>query len=290
MNNSLYFRRRSKIIVSQSSAAHLPLNYVVSVARNLETLGFALSEPLIRACQNLSLEELTELYQQLVADLRFAKGAHQAFQPMYPNFPDQVIEMAESELYLNAIVHYISDGKWLPPSRPKLRLPLLDKVKPQIIDLGAQEEFDGLFTQIAASNAALSEQDKEDLTWFVSSYGDGIEALLPDAVPQKENMAFLAGLLIKHTSQVENFLRRYCKTATDVLRLAVALSEGDTSLAKPAKLRSFSRPERRLLLGLLEAGQNPTEDMLRWRERLTLSSRVLEILPAGWIISCGSTR
>ena len=164
-------------------------------------------------------------------------------------------------------LYYISDGKWLPPSRPKLRLPLLDKVKLQIIGLGTQEEFDGLFTQIAASNAALSEQDKEDLTWFVSFYGDSIEALLPETVPQKENMAFMAGLLIEHTAQAEAFLRRYCKTATDVLRLAVALSEGDVSLAKPAKLRRFSRPERRLLLGLLEAGQNPTEDMLRWRER-----------------------
>ena len=266
-NNSIYLRRRSRIVLPEGAGADLPLSYAVSVARNLEALGFTLSEPLIRACQTLSLEQLTALYRQLVTDLRAARGAHRAFRPMYPDFPQQVMAMGESELYLNALVHYVTGGKWLPPARPKLRLPLRDKAEPKVIELGTREEFEGLFTQIASSNAALSEQDREDLTWFVSTYGDGIERLLPEAIPQKENIAFLAGLLIAHTTHAEAFLGRYCKTATDVLRLAVALSGGDVSLAKPTKFRSFKRPERRLLLGLLEGRQNLTEDMLRWRGR-----------------------
>ena len=266
-SNSIYFRRRGRIVLPESVGAGLPLHYAVSASRNLEALGFTLSEPLIRACQALPLEQLTALYRQLVTDLRAAKGAHRAFRPMYPDFPRQVMAMRESELYLNAVVHYVTGGKWLPPSRPKLRLPLRDKPAPKVIELGTQEEFEALFTQIASSNAALSEQDREDLTWFVSAYGDGIESLLPESVPQKENTAFLAGLLIAHTSRAESFLGKYCKTATDVLRLAVALSGGDVSLAKPTKFRGFKRPERRLLLGLLEGRQNPTEDMLRWRGR-----------------------
>lgn len=266
-NNGLYLRRRNKVALPEGAGAGLPISYPASVARNLEALGFTLSESLLKACQGLSLEALTGLYRQLAADLHAAQGAHRAFRPMYPDFPQQVMEMAESELYLNAVLHYVTGGKWLPPSRPKLRLPLGDTYKPQVIELGTQEDFEGLFTQIAASNAALSAQDKEDLTWFVSAYGDGIERLLPEAVPQKENMAFLAGLLLRHTAQAEAFLGRYCRTATDVLRLAVALSGGDVSLAEPTKFRGFSRPERRLLLGLLEGRQNLTEDMLRWRGR-----------------------
>lgn len=266
-SNSIYLRRRSRIVLPEGEGQGLPLSYAVSVARNLESFGFTLSEPLIRACQALSLEQLTALYQQLVTDLRAATGAHRAFRPMYPNFPQQVMAMGESELYLNALIHYVTGGKWLPPSRPKLRLPLMDKAEPKVIELGTREEFEGLFPQVASANAALSEQDSEDLTWFVSTFGDGIERLLPEDVPQKENMAFLAGLLIAHTTHAEAFLGRYCKTATDVLRLAVALSAGDVSLAKPTKFRSFKRPERRLLLGLLEGRQNLTEDMLRWRGR-----------------------
>jgi hypothetical protein len=80
-------------------------------------------------------------------------------------------------------------------------------------------------------------------------------------------MAFVASLLIRHTADATEFLAKFCRTATDVLRLTVALSGGDISLATATKFRSFSRAERRLLLGLLERQANATEDMLRWKDR-----------------------
>ena len=245
----------------------LPLHYVTSVMKNLEALGFTFSEALIKACQALSLDELTVFYRQLVADLRKAKGAHRAFRPMYANFPSQVMAEGEAALYLNALIHYWSGGKLVPYTEAQNRLPLLDPVELQVIGLGSDAEFEGLFGQIASSNASLSEQDKEDLAWYVAAYAVRVEGLMPEAIPQKENMAFLAGLLLRHTERAEVFIARYCRTATDVLRLAVALSEGDVSLAKSAKFRTFSRPERRLMLSLLEGQPNLTEDMLRWKGR-----------------------
>ena len=62
-------------------------------------------------------------------------------------------------------------------------------------------------------------------------------------------------------------LSPYFKTATDVLRLATAMSGGDVSLKDDSKFRSFKRSERKFLLGLLEVIPNKVEDMLRWRER-----------------------
>src|SRR5262245_38141009 len=53
----------------------------------------------------------------------------------------------------------------------------------------------------------------------------------------------------------------------DVLRLAVAMSGGDLSLAESAKFRNFTRRERKALLELLENCHNITEDMLRWKGR-----------------------
>lgn len=60
-------------------------------------------------------------------------------------------------------------------------------------------------------------------------------------------------------------LQSIFKTATDVLRLAVALSEGDVSLASSVRFKKFNRAERRFLLGLLEQCGNITEDMLRYK-------------------------
>jgi stress response protein SCP2 len=268
LNNSLYLRRRSKIILPAVSGSDLlPENYVASVTKNLETLGFGFSEELIAACRALSLDQLTDLYQELITDLRKIKGAHVKFKPMYPNFPKQVMEMSKVELYFNALVHYWSRGKLLPISEIKERLPLLDNVELKQIGLGNAEEFATLFTQIASSNTSLSEQDKEDLRWFVEAYGGAIRNRMPESIPQKENLALIAGLLIQYTTDAEEILRPFFKTATDVLRLAVALSEGDVSLAASTKFRTFSRKERRLLLGLLERLPSATEDMLRWKGR-----------------------
>lgn len=267
VNNIIFLRRRSKIAIPNGSSSSLPPQYVASVMKNAEALGFTFSKPLIAACQNLTLEQLTTLYHALIPDLRHAKGAHRKHKLMYPNFPAEVMAMDEGRLYFNAIVHYLTGGKLFPRTEKKERMPLLDKTTLQVIELGTEAEFESLFAQIASSNASLSEQDKEDLAWFVSTYGENIARLLPANVPQKENIAFLASLLMKHTARAETFVAAFCRTATDVLRLAVALSEGDVSLAVPSKFRAFTRPERRLLLGLLERQANITEDMLRWKGR-----------------------
>jgi hypothetical protein len=219
------------------------------------------------ACRALSLEQLTNLYQELTADLKKLKGAHRDFQPMYPNFPKQVMEMSRVELYVNAIVHYWTDGKLFPASEVKERFPLLDNTDLKPIDLGTEADFASLFGQLVSSNTSLSEQDKEDVTWLVATYRNDIGALLPETIPQKENMAFVAGLLIAYTDDAASFLQTFCKTATDVLRLATGLSGGDVSLATNTKFRTFSRPERKVFLGLLERIPQATEDMLRHKGR-----------------------
>ena len=268
INNSIYLRRRGRITLPEVFGTDLiPENYVGSVAKNLETLGYGFSEELITACRALTLDQLTLLYQELVTDLKKSKGAHRTFKPMYPNFPAQVMNMSEVRLYFNALVHYWSGGKLFPASEVKERLPLLGNVTLQRIDLGTAAEFTTLFGQIAGSNTSLSEQDKDDLRWFVEAYGNEIRPLMPEAIPQKENLAFVALLLIRHAAEAAEILNPFFKTATDVLRLAVALSDGDVSLAVSTKFRTFSRKERRLLLGLLERLPGATEDMLRWKGR-----------------------
>lgn len=53
------------------------------------------------------------------------------------------------------------------------------------------------------------------------------------------------------------------QTGTDVLRLAAGLSDGDVGLRAPARLRTFTRPERRFLLGLLEEARHLEDDIAR---------------------------
>ncbi len=269
-NNTIYLRRRGKICLPETGAEIIfPPHYIASMLKNIEGLGFTFSETLIAACQKLNRPQLTALYKELIDALQKSKGAHRNFKPMYPNFPDEVMAAEEASLYLNALLHYLTGGRFLPGSEANPRPQLLEATKLQVIDLGTQAEFEGLFGQIAASNASLSEQDREDLAWFAEAFGGDIFRLLPESIPQKENVAIVAGLLMRHTESAPaaDFMRKFCHTATDALRIAASLSGGDVSLATAVKFRSFTRAERVLLLSLLEQQSHRTEDMLRWKNR-----------------------
>jgi hypothetical protein len=268
MNNGIYLRRQRKIVVPHArDGVPAAPEYLATVVQNLEPLGFVFSLPLLQACRPLSVPELNRLYREVLAHLQKAKGAHRKHRPMYPNFPDQVMSMGEAELYLNAVIHYWTAGRFLPETELKERPPLRQQLRPLVIDLGTREEFEQIFVRLVSSNSSLSEQDREDVSWFVRSYRDDIARLLPETIPQKETVAFVAALLAQHTGGAVAFVERYVRTATDVLRLAVALSEGDVSLAEPTKFRNFRRGERRLLLGLLDRHEAAMEDMLRWKGR-----------------------
>lgn len=275
--NRIFVRRANKVIVvPTSSEPELSPHYVASVAKNLESLGYTMSGELMEACRRIELAELSLLNKELLEILSIQKGADHTFKPMYPGFPQQVMDMSEGELYLNAILHYLTEGKYLPEEPPKKvfgifkvkgRPPLVENTDLKVIGLSNLAEFENMFTRLAGSNTAISPSDKLDLIEYVKLYGDEIARLLPESMSNRENKIAVIAALIAHTNIGEALARQSCSTATDVLRLATGMSNGDVSLALAGKFRNFKRSERRLLLELLEAQSNLEEDMLRWKKR-----------------------
>jgi hypothetical protein len=262
--NAIYIRRRSKVMLPEGSGA-TPFNVVVTLQKNIESLGFLLSSEVIEQLQALNLIQVDAFYQRLVKDLQTLVGAHRKFNPMYPNFPKQVMEMTEASLYFNAIMHYwtLQRVDYAKDERP----PLEEQPKYRIIQPGSREDFENIFTLLVRSKSPFSPQDKTDVKWFVAQYRDNIHRLLPEQIPSKENLAFLGAELIRNTTDADSVLGKHIRTATDVLRLAVAMSDGDVSLATASKFGKFRRCERALLLGYIERASNRTEDILRWKPR-----------------------
>ena len=99
---------------------------------------------------------------------------------------------------------------------------------------------------------------------------------LPDEIPLKENVALIGKLILENAAvKTSKSIQKYFKTATDVLRLVTALSDGDLSLASKTKYRSLKRAERRMILDLLSECGNITEDLFRYQYEWI---RVAEIL------------
>jgi hypothetical protein len=262
--NTIYLRRRLKVTLPEGAGA-TPTNLLASLQMNLESLGFLLGEDVIERLKTLNPIQVDSFYQRLVKDLKRMVGAHRPFEPMYPNFPTQVMEMTEAELYFNAILYYWTLER---TRSTKEERPALEEQPPyRIIHLGNQAEFEGLFTLLVRSKSPFSPQDKEDVQWFVAQYHEGIRRLLPESIPCKENLAVVAAELIRTGAGLDSVVEAHIQTATDVLRVAVALSGGDVSLATACKFGKFRRRERAILLGWVERAANRTEDMLRWKPR-----------------------
>lgn len=278
VNNSIFLRRKNKVYVNTYLLADTSVNssgVIASFIRNLEGLGYTLSSQLIEVLQGLNYSNLVNICTEILDVCKELKGADVVYNPMYPNFPKQVAESTDAELFINALVHYWSNGTLLPEYEKFKREPLLQNVNYEVIDLGTEEEYKQIFSNILVSKTSISQTDKEDLVFYLKDLMDmGNLDLLPDEIPFKENVALVGDLILKNNSSecydevyVVELLSKYFKTATDVLRLLTATSGGDVSLATNCKFRIFNRSERRIIINLLNRCGNVAEDMKKYQHR-----------------------
>lgn len=270
MNNSIYIRRKNKLYLDKGENS-LSDDYIFNLLKNIESLGYTFSSELIETVKTLSVDRLKLFYKQLISDLKENVGAYVEFKPMYPNFPEQVKEASEQELYSNAFWHYLGDwiGKRIIPNNEKKeREKLQDQIKLKVIGLGNKEDFNTIFSRLLNSKTSVSDTDKLDIEWFIKTYNSKVYSLTPTDIPLKENVAYYIGCLLKNNiDNTEQELLKHSKTATDILRLASALSDGDISLAENTKFKSISKRNRKLLLSAIENIGFITEDMLRYQNR-----------------------
>lgn len=261
---NVYLRRKLKVVLPPSEGA-TPINIVASLQRNLESLGFLFDQEVIDGLTRLSPIQVEQFGEKVIEQLKSMVGSHRQYQPFYPNFPKQVMQMSEVALYFNAIMHYMT---LLRPGYEAKPRPALDEdVKYRIIRLGNQADMDSIVSSLAKSTTSFSKADQEDLITAFLHYQQSIAELMPANIPNKENLAFLGAQMIWCLEDPFALLDKYIKNVTDVLRLAVALSNGDLSLAEPCKFGKLRRCERRWFLQWIDRADNRVEDMLRWKSR-----------------------
>lgn len=277
--NKILLRRKNLLIVEPVNADYEQTKneqaLVVTMMKNVQSLGFTFSKELFEALSHMNRDELKVFYSDLIPALKELVGADVEYNPMYPNFPTQVAEMDGIELFINAIVHYWSFGTLMPEYDKDERLPLIDVNKMALLSTGNHEDLMEIFKNLVASKTSLSAQDKEDVTTIIKDCADYAN-YLPDEIPLKENVALIGKLIIEEAPiKSAKAISKYFRTATDVLRLVTALSDGDISLAGKTKYRNLKRRERRMILDLLANCGNITEDLFRYQYEWI---RVAEIL------------
>lgn len=267
--NKILLRRKNLLIIEPNDQNYDQTKnekaLVVTMMKNVQSLGYTFSKELFEILSHLTRDELKAFYTDLIPALKELVGADVTYSPMYPNFPSQVVEMDDVELFLNAIIHYWSFGTLMPEYEKDERLPLIDANKMALLSVGKHEDIMEIFKNLVASKTSLSAQDKEDIANIIKNCSDYMN-YLPDEIPLKENVALIGKLIIEEAPvKTSAVIKKYFKTATDVLRLITALSDGDISLASRTKYRNLNRNERRIILDLLSNCGDVLEDLYRYK-------------------------
>lgn len=261
---------------------------VATVQSHLMQWGYMLDEDAFFELSKSDLSFIQNLNDEVLNHLKNVMGGKRNYQPLYKNFPQEVMVMSDFELYFNAIRHYWSNGTWEPSTHTYEKDIKFEKIKYNLIKYSTSERFSKIFTDLVSINTSLTPQDLEIVKWFVNS---GEKLVFPDTIPFKENLCTLAAMGIEGLP---------VKTTTDVLRIAVHLSGGDISLPKVPekevrinrwsshkssnperekfKFKKFSRKERKYILGLLENTNCDAREMVLRDQRWV---RLGEILHPG---------
>lgn len=267
--NEMLLRRKNKVNLPKRIPAHETSKsekaMIVSIVKNVESLGFTFDKELFENLMTYPKSEIESFYTDLITKLKVLVGADKVYTPMYPNFPRQVAEADAAELFINAIIHYWTFGVLMPEYEKDERMPLFEDVNLTVLTVGTTDDILDIFKNLVSSKTSLSVQDKGDVENIIATYSNFYD-YLPDEIPLKENVA-LIGKLILARAAIKNAgaIQKYYKTATDVLRLVTALSDGDISLAAETKYRSLRRCERRMVMDLLAGCGNILEDMYRYQ-------------------------
>ena len=221
-------------------APDLAIAYTVQA--ELMQLGVMLDERAFSCLSLLTSEDIIRYHDEVIAYLTYIKGDGD-YRPLYDGFPQQVMELSETELFFNAILHYWSGGEWVPNAYTKSKPTAFEHPTYKMLRPCSEAEFNQIFTDILSVNQSITPMDKEVVKWFLGNDVVGeIESLIPANIPFKENLCFLLSI----TAGLDG---RY--TYTDILRTATYMSGGDVSLAKNTRF-NLSNWQRRHIMRLLE--------------------------------------
>ena len=248
----------------------------VTLDANLQSLGFALKpDDILRLSVSPSLEGFYDEVKALVPDVKA--------EPMYPGFPQQVMEMSEAEFRLHQMIHYFStyglesllgtevQKGWLPeyevPERTQSDTRLLDA---KVIDLVPEEEAPVRVLQALLNRRERLTAPELELVRECAPLC-GADQLRDLKVRFKENLSLLFPMLMRLPDR---------KAALLTLR-AVCAHSGDVFRCAADYLRQrrwhLTTSEKKLLVRLTESYSvgNLTQNMM---QSLSLRERNLRIL------------
>lgn len=261
----------ANVLLTQMGYASVPIEASEKPADNTQLgtvlasmayYGYAPSVTMMDRMRRLSVEVLADFWRALDPLLAEITADNRDISDfvVYKNFPREVLEMSEAEYWVRQIIMYIGFPNELVTEVAEDREPLTEKLDLKTLEVSPSDPatmmIDYLVAkrtemtprEISACHALLENCDQR--TFDLSEFGF------------RANGARFAAYLIDHGEGH----RVRTSSATDVLRIALVLSDMDPMMRTKPWFSPFTRAERRSLFAFLEGCSDLVEDFARNRE------------------------
>ena len=261
--NSIAIRHLNGIHIAKNTTNNvnetLSIEELATLIKKFEGYGYIFSKELAIA---ISKEERNVIIDKLKSVIKVIENfkSDKDYVVFYKNFPDEVINMSEAELYINQILHYWIG--YLPSNSENIIKEDVEPsklVKATELKLIDDEIIEKLFIDLLSSNVTLSEQYLDDVC--VLTHSKSVEELenYMEYIQMKETFTTLSSYVLRKKGVlIGNF-----KTATDILRLIAKISKAELN-NKHIHFAYFSRTKLSQLMNKLEDLKNIMPDINRY--------------------------
>ena len=261
--NSIALRHLNGIHIAKNTTNNvnetLSIEELATLIKKFEGYGYIFSKELAIA---ISKEERNVIIDKLKAVIEVIEDfkSDKNYTVFYKNFPDEVIDMSEVDLYINQILHYWIG--YLPSNNENIIKEDIEPsklVKARELKLIDDEMIERLFIDLLSSNVTLSEQYLDDVCVLTNNKSIKELEKYMEYIQMKETLTTVSSYILKK----EGVLIGNFKTATDILRLIAKIS-GDELNNKHIHFAYFSRTELREFIDKLENLKNIMPDIKRY--------------------------
>jgi len=265
----LFLIRNGKLRLPRFSETHVQDCGIVparaglgTVLANMAYFGVAPSRVLFDLLASLTPEGLSLFWMQTRPQLAAATGEDRDMSAhvVYRNFPREVLDMPEADYWIRQIGMYLGLPNALFTEEEDPRAALDERIELRILEVAGIDTDTQILETLQASGTSWTDLD-------VAAMLEIIDTLPRPLVIDTGDFRFRAnGIRMATEAFPREDVEIRTSSATDVLRLAAALSGADPELRRPPRFRRFNRAERRRFVALLEGCSALETDFGRRRE------------------------
>lgn len=285
LENILFYGRH---IITVPSGNEDNSAFAGTALKNLSDYGFVLDEAGVNALSTASKEDIERWYYDTAEKLNQITGGSHTYRPFYPNFPEEVMQASELQLFIEQIAHYwvgyMPEGENVKENVKSLEehplkvLVTMDENDKEGISKTAAE----IFKNILKSKQTVSEADMKNI---INPYVENVKNWTVDA-KTVENRLLLSYLYATALLQHKNIESLPNLVTNDYLRIARVInymsaneqtSLTDLSVVGNQPLRTLPRSVRRFMAEGLESQRNLEEDISRDKNTWKVAFRLIHI-------------